>query len=159
MEKTILFWSKRYESNIPKNLFDSHRVIEVPDDISTYNVDEVAKAITEKLKEELTKDKECSFKILACTPGAINGILENVIDNVTKNDKISFVVLKRGKIDERKIILDHDTVAPIVNKTIRVDWDKPPDPQKKIYKDDLPTGAVPPPGWNAIRKSLNKGEE
>jgi len=150
-EKTLLFWSKRSEQLITPAVWSCDRVIEVPDDISTVVADAVAQKLTAVLHEELSrcKQEEADLRIVPIGPPAFQDILEHVVNSVISPLGGGLMIIRSRpcKPGAPSVTVDHDTV----NKTCRRYCDpdfanKPPDPDKRLFDDDLPATLEPPEG-------------
>ena len=117
MERKVLFWSKRFEKKIPKELWDYDSVYEVEDQLDTMVVDQMAQVLTATLREELAKVGENgTVKIVHLGPSIGDGILEHVLDNIAKPTGAEVCVLKRKGKEESspKFLLDQDKASEVL---------------------------------------------
>jgi hypothetical protein len=156
-QRTLLFWSKRSEKLITDNVWQADRVIEVPDDISTMVADAVARRLTVVLHEELTtcKTEQADLRIIPIGPPAFQDILEHTVNSVITPFSGGLTIIRAvPRTGSPTVIIDHDTVNKTCKRFCDPDFaNKPPDPDKRLYNDDLPATLEPPPEMQKKEKT------
>ena len=146
--RVLLFWSKRSESLITDNVWKADRVIEVPDDISVTIADAVARRLTSVLHEELStcKTGNVNLRIIPIGPPAFQDILEHALNSVLTPFGGGLVIIRsNAKSGSPTVTVDHDTVSKVCRRFCDPDFaNKAPDPDKRLYDDDLPATLEPP---------------
>ena len=148
-EHVIMFWSPRVERVIPEDLWKADRVIDVPDEINSAEVDEAARNLTTVLREEITKAKQkrVPLRVVQLGPSAFSGIVEHVINTILVPVGGELIVTKTKKRDENSptVIVDDATADYIVSKMNGfIDFNSPPVTDARLYKDELPASLEPP---------------
>jgi hypothetical protein len=134
---------------ISEDLWKSDRVIEVPDNISTAVADAVAQRLTAVLHEEVSKciQESAELRVVPMGGPAFQDILEHVINSVLTPLKGGLTIIRTRPREPRSpnIIVDHDTVDRICRRFVDPDFkNKAPEPDKRLYNDDLPATTEPP---------------
>jgi hypothetical protein len=151
-DRVLFFWAPSTTSRLPKNhpFWDAERVIEVPDDISTDIVDDVAKRVTQIVREESIQAKSdgVRLRIIQLGPGALTGVLDHVLTMVIVNSGGELTTIKSRKKnpDAASVVIAMDAAENVVvgNPFLNIDFTKPEMEDKRLYDDDIPATSTPP---------------
>ena len=155
-ERTLLLWSKSNESAVTEALWDSDRVMEVPDDVNLENMEDVGTRLSPIIFEEISKAKADGLKlrIVQLTNQAFISILLKVLESnlIPAGGELLNLKIKRKAHDGPTVIIDDASATEAILNDGVVDFDKAPLPDNNIFKDGIPNGINPPPGWNVNKK-------
>jgi len=152
LERTLLLWSKENEGAVTESLWDSDRVIEVPDDITHDNMEEVATKLSPVIFEEIgkAKEKDKYLRIVQLTNQAFISVLLKVLEStlIPSGGELFNLKIKKKSHDAPTVVLDDATAAEAILNEGIVDFDKEPLKDKCIFNDGIKNSISPPPGWN-----------
>jgi len=156
LERTLLLWSKENEGAVTEALWGSDRVIEVPDDITHDNMNEVATKLSPIIFEEISKAKEedASLRIVQLANQAFISVLLKVLEStlIPAGGELLNLKIKKKSHDAPTVVLDDASAAEAILNEGVVDFDKDPMSDKSIFKDELPNSISPPHGWNVDKQ-------
>jgi hypothetical protein len=148
-DQTLLLWSKSHEKYISEALWQSDRVIEVPDDVTTDNMKDVANKLSPIIFEEIAKSKEKSLKlrVIPLTSQAFSSVLMGVLENnLQPNDgELLHLKIKKKNHDAPTVILDDASVGEAISSHGIIDFNKPPMEDKPMFSDGLDNNSLTPP--------------
>jgi len=151
-DRVLLLWTKSHETYVTEPLWQSDRVIETPENVTSENMEAVATKLSPIIFEEIAKAKSENkqLRIVLLVNQAFNAVLYKVLENhlVPTGGELLHLKIKKKSHEGPTVVLDDATASEaIANKGI-IDFDKEPLPDKSIFKDDLPNTLSPPPGYN-----------
>jgi len=140
-KRKLLFWSSSFSKHMSPsltNLYD--RVIEVPENIDSTNVDKLASKMKQLLFDEIAiaKKEGSGIRITQLTTSTFQNVLDNVLFSlVDKSEEIQISVLQKESLAANpiNIELDHHTPHRLLTGRLRVDFEKPPLPDKPLFED------------------------
>jgi len=151
-ERTLLLWSKENEGAVTEALWDSDRVIEVPDDITHDNMTEVATKLAPVIFEEIATAKESGayLRIVQLANQAFISVLLKVLENslIPSGGELFNLKIKKKSHEGPTVILDDATATEAILNEGVIDFDKEPMKDNSIFKDGVPNLITPPSGWN-----------
>jgi hypothetical protein len=155
-ERTLLLWSKSRERAVTESLWGSDRVIEVPDDVTYENMEEVGTRLSPVIFEEISKAKadNCPLRIVHLTGDSFSSVLLKVLEGnlLPTGGELLNLKIKKKKHDAPTVIVDDATaVDAILNEGV-VDFDGDPIPDRPMFDDGLPSSVTPPRGWDANKQ-------
>ena len=151
-ERTLLLWSKANEGAVTEALWDSDRVIEVPDDITHDNMAEVATKLAPVIFEEISAAKEGGdyLRIIQLANQAFISVLLKVLESslIPSGGELFNLKIRKKSHEGPTVIIDDATAAEAILNEGVIDFDKGPMKDNSIFKDGVPNLITPPSGWN-----------
>jgi hypothetical protein len=152
-DRTLLLWSKIYEKAVSKELWDYDRVIEVPDNVTMDNYEQVAAKLAPVIYEEIAKAKGelKRLSIVPLTGQGFSSILMKVLEShLTPNGgELLSVKIAKKNADSPTVVLDDATASESIQNQGYIDFDEKPLPDNSIFSDGYSNELDPPPDWNA----------
>ena len=150
-DRTLLLWSKMYEKAISDELWDCDRVIEVPENVTMENYEQVASKLSPVIFEEISKAKASDqrLRIVLLTGQGFSAIMMKVLENhlVPNGGELLTVKIAKKKPDSPTVVIDDAAAAEALLHEGIVDFDSEPLSDNTIFQDDLPNTLQPPDGW------------
>lgn len=157
-DRTLLLWSKVNERAITEELWNYDRVIEVPDNVTMDNYEQVAKKLSPVIFEEIAKAKGSNkrLRIVQLTGQGFASIMLKVLENhlTPSGGELLSVKIAKKKIDSPTVVIDDATAADVIQNQGIINFDEKPLPDRSIFNDGLPNTIDPPPGWNPSEHML-----
>jgi len=151
-DRTLLLWSKANERAVTEALWNYDRVIDVPDNVTMENYEQVANKLSPIIYEEIARAKAEGkrLSIVQLTGQGFESIMLKVLENhlVPTGGELLSVKIAKKKVDSPTVVMDDATAAEAIQKQGIIDFDSKPLPDRPIFKDDFPNTIDPPPGWN-----------
>jgi hypothetical protein len=157
-DRTLLLWSKAHERAVTEELWEYDRVIEVPDNVTMDNYEQVASKLSPVIHEEISRASEEGkrLSLVQLTGQGFESIMLKVLENhlaPTGGELLSVKIAKKKK-NSPTVVIDDATAAEAIQNEGIVDFDDKPLPDRSIFQDGLPSTIEPPPGWNPAEHRL-----
>jgi len=151
-ERTLLLWSKSNEQAVTELMWESDRVIEVPEDVNYENMEEIATRLSPVIFEEISKAKsdKVSLRIVQLSNQAFISVLLKVLEShlIPSGGELLNLKIKKKAHDGPTVVIDDAAASSAILNDGVVDFNKDPLPDNKIFKDNLPNTIKPPVGWD-----------
>lgn len=151
-DRTLLLWSKANERAVTEPLWSSDRVIEVPDNVTMDNYEQVATKLSPLIYDEIAKAKGEGkrLSIIQLTGQGFQSILLKVLENhlAPNGGELLSVKIAAKKEGGPTVVLDDATAADAIQNQGIVDFNEKPLPDRSIFVDNHPNTLEPPPDWD-----------
>jgi len=151
-DRTLLLWSKANERAVTESLWNYDRVIEVPDNVTMDNYEDVAAKLSPVIYEEIVKAKGDNkrLSIVQLTGQGFASIMLKVLENhlIPSGGELLSVKIAKKNPNSPTVVIDDATAGEAIQNQDIVDFDKEPVSDRSIFNDGLSNAIDPPPGWD-----------
>jgi len=157
-DRTLLLWSKANERAVTESLWNYDRVIEVPDNVTMDNYEDVAAKLSPVIYEEIVKAKGDGkrLSIVQLTGQGFASIMLKVLENhlTPSGGELLSVKIAKKNSDSPTVVIDDATAGEAIQNQDIIDFDKEPVSDRSIFNDGLSNVIDPPPGWDPSEPML-----